>query len=316
MTWVATAIIGGAVVNGVMADRGSKRAAGAAQRGADAATAESGRQFDLVRSDTAGLRRTQTSALDQLARLMGWAPASSAAGDERAQQPVLVGDTELPAGTTTKSVGGGWYEVLFNGQRIGTLRPGGANGQFINDTGADINALFEQQRQAGQAQTASATGRPDMSAFTESPDYQFNLQQGQQAVDRSLAARGRALSGAGVKEGERFASGLASREYGSFVDRLLAAAGLGTTGVTTSANAGMTSAGQIGAAQIGAGNTRASAYMTGAEGINNSIQGGISGFLLNRYLGSGGQPALSTPPYAGGGVDPYGYYGGGGVRLG
>lgn len=281
----AAAIVAGSLVTGYLADRGSKRAAGAAQQGANAATAESRRQFDTIRSDTAGLRSTQNSALDQIARLYGWAPPSQAAALEQQQAPMLVGDTELPAGTTTKSVGNGWSEVLYNGQRIGTLQPGGKNGRFVNDTGTDINALFEQQRQANQAQpAATGTGHPDMSAFIESPDYQFNLQQGQQAIDRSLASRGRSLSGAGVKEGERYASGLASQQYGSFVDRLLTAAGLGTTGVTTSANAGLTSAGQIGAAQQNAGNTRASAYLTGAEGVNNAVQGGISGYLLSQYL--------------------------------
>lgn len=313
MTWVATAIIGGSLISAGSAAYGSRQAGNAAQRGADRATAESGRQFDLIRSDTAPLRGVQGSALDTLARLYGWAPPSQAAGLERSQAPMLVGDTELPAGTTTKSVGNGWYEVSYNGQRIGTLRPGGANGQFINDTGADIPALMEQQRQANQAQTAAAGGAPDMGAFFESPDYQFNLGEGQKAIDRSLAARGRTLSGAGVREGVRYASGMASGEYNNFVNRLLTTAGLGTTGVTTSANAGMTHAGNVGAAQIGAANTRASGYMTTAAGVNNAVQGGTSNLLLSRYLN---QPSVATPPYAGGGADPYGFYRGGSVRLG
>jgi hypothetical protein len=100
---------------------------------------------------------------------------------------------------------------------------------------------------------------------------------------------------------------MASREYGSFVDRLLAAAGLGTTGATLSANAGMAHAGNVGAAQINAGNNRASAYMAGAEGVNNAVQGGISNYLLSQYL--------KKPTSGGGSMDPYGYYGGGGVRL-
>jgi hypothetical protein len=303
----AAAIVAGSLVTGAASYLGGKKAGQAAQRGADRATAESSRQFDLIRSDTAPLRSTQGSALDQLARLYGWAQPTQAAALERQQAPMMVGDTELPAGTTTKSVGNGWYDVSFNGQRIGYLRPGGANGKFVNDTGADIPALFEQQRQANQAQTAATgTGAPDMSAFIESPDYQFNLAEGQKAIDRSLAARGRGISGAGIKEGERYASGLASQQYGSFVDRLLAAAGLGTTGVTTSAQAGLTTAGQVGAAQQNAGNTRASAYMSTAEGLNNAVQGGISNYLLMNYLkkplpvggtGTGGYPMDERYPF-------------------
>ena len=197
-------------------------------------------------------------------------------------------------------------------------RPGwqGQETYWAKATNEDWNRLNESlarnladyRQQNPQPTSGAGSGQPDMSAFFESPDYQFNLGQGQQAIDRSLAARGRALSGAGVKEGTRFASGMASREYGSFVDRLLAAAGLGTTGTSISANAGMTAAGQIGAAQQNAGNARASAYLTGAQGVNNAVQGGISNYLLAQYL--------KKPTGAGaGGMDPYGYYGGGGVRI-
>lgn len=46
----------------------------------------------------------------------------------------LVGDTYLPPGASTVDVGKGWYEVHHGGGRVGTLRPGGNNGRFINDT--------------------------------------------------------------------------------------------------------------------------------------------------------------------------------------
>lgn len=136
--------------------------------------------------------------------------------------------------------------------------------------------------------SAGVAGQPDMSVFFESPDYQFNLGEGQKAMDRSLAARGRALSGAGVREGVRYASGMASREYGSFVDRLLAQAGLGTTGIGASATAGSNTANLVGNAAMNAANARGSAYMQQGQAINNSIQGGLSNLLLSRYLGGGG----------------------------
>lgn len=46
----------------------------------------------------------------------------------------LLGDTYLPPDVNTVDVGNGWYEVHHGGQRVGTLRPGGANGRFLNDT--------------------------------------------------------------------------------------------------------------------------------------------------------------------------------------
>lgn len=243
---VAAAIIGGSVISAGASAYGSRQAGNQAQRGSDAAAAESARQFNLIRSDTAPLRSIQGSALNSLARLYGW-------------------NTPAPQGAAT--VGGGatrlppklWNDPAFEG-------------------------VPQVERPQPQATPSGAAGAPDASAFFESPDYQFNLQEGQRAIDRSLASRGRALSGAGVREGTRFASGMASSEYGNFVNRLLAAAGLGTTGVTTSAQAGMTSAGQIGAAQQNAGNARASAYMSGAQGVNNAVQGGISNMMMYQYL--------------------------------
>lgn len=135
----------------------------------------------------------------------------------------------------------------------------------------------------GPGAPTTPTG-PDSSVFFESPDYQFNLEQGQQAIDRSLAARGKALSGQGVKEGARFASGLASREFGSFFDRLATLAGIGNTGAAQSAAAGSTSASQIGGAALTNGATQANARMSAAAGVNSAAQGGISNFLLMRML--------------------------------
>lgn len=46
----------------------------------------------------------------------------------------LLGDTYLPPDVNTTDIGKGWYEVNHGGQRVGTLRPGGPNGRFLNDT--------------------------------------------------------------------------------------------------------------------------------------------------------------------------------------
>lgn len=46
----------------------------------------------------------------------------------------LLGDTYLPPDVSTVDVGKGWYEVHHGDQRVGTLRPGGPNGRFLNDT--------------------------------------------------------------------------------------------------------------------------------------------------------------------------------------
>jgi hypothetical protein len=154
----------------------------------------------------------------------------------------------------------------------GDTAPIRALGNAAVGTLADLNGYNE-------------SGAPNMARFFHSPDYQFNLTEGQKAIDRSAAARGGLLSGASVKEGTRYASGMASREYGSFVDRLMQQAGLGSNGTAQSAAAGAASAGNSANINMNAGNSRASSYMDTAANVNNSFQQGYQNMMLRRYLG-------------------------------
>jgi hypothetical protein len=53
------------------------------------------------------------------------------------------------------------------------------------------------------------------------PGYQFRLGQGQQAIDRSLAAQGLGQSGAAIKASQDYAQGLADQTYGDAYNRYL-----------------------------------------------------------------------------------------------
>jgi hypothetical protein len=257
------AIIGGALISGGLSYLGADKAAKASGKAADASIAEQRRQFDLVRADTSGQRAIGNAALQRIAQLYGYSPQ--------------IGQTPQT------------FEEWSAGQEVPmTRRP-------LGGLGVSVPAVDESALRAGydryvsefsQSQAGSA-GAPDMGVFFESPDYQFNLEQGQQAIDRSAAARGGLLSGRAVKEGQRYASGLASREYGSFVDRLMQQAGLGSTGIGASAAAGANAANQISGINMNNAATRGSAYMNMAGGINNAVQGGISNYLLMKYLQPG-----------------------------
>lgn len=210
MSWVAAAVVGGAVIGGVASNMAAGKSASASQRATNATIGEQARQYDQTREDFAPARNLGNAAISDINRLYG---------------------------------------------------------RSTNEDG-----------------TVTSGGAPNMGVFFQSPDYQFNLQQGQQAIDRSLASRGRALSGAGVKAGARYASGLASSEYGNFYNRLASQAGLGQAATGSTAAAGANAANNIGAAYMQNGANRASAYTMGAQGVNNAVQGGISNYMLMRYL--------------------------------
>lgn len=138
------------------------------------------------------------------------------------------------------------------------------------------------------------------------PGFQFRLQQGQQALERSAAARGGLLTGGTAKDLANYQQGLASQEYqgtynralqgyqtnqntfyqnqNNLYNRLMGISGAGQNAANNLVNAGTASAGQIGnidmtsAGQVGqdltnAGTSRAS----GIVGANNSLAGILPG---------------------------------------
>lgn len=321
MSWAAVIIGGATLVGSAYSSRQAGRAADAQGRAGDAAIGEQRRQFDTLLDLTANERAIGNQALNALGSIYGYAPAAGFADDEYtgltrtiSREPMLVGDTELPPGTTTKEVGNGWYEVWHGDQRIGTLRPGGANGRFINDTGADINALWrnweDSQRivSGGRSQGGAASGGnqlagPDYSAFYQSPDYQFRLNQGLNAVQNSAAAQGGLYSGNALRGINEFAQGSAAAEFGNYVNRQLALAGMGQAATTQAGNAAMTTGTNVGNLLLAQGNARAS----GIVGQANAVVGGVNDLasLYGMYRGGffdrpGGAASGSTPPYAGG----------------
>jgi len=131
------------------------------------------------------------------------------------------------------------------------------------------------------------TGKADFSSFSTAPDFQFNLQQGQDAINRSAAAKGGLLSGAAVKAGQTYASGLAANQFNSYIGHLEGLAGAGQSATNATTAAGTNMANQNSAAIMGAGNARASAYNENGQTIANTTNGLASNYLMYRYLNPG-----------------------------
>src|ERR1044072_402581 len=72
MTWALVPVAGATLVGSAVSANASKRAGNAAARGADAATAESARQYDITRNDLASGRSLYNSSNNALARLFGF----------------------------------------------------------------------------------------------------------------------------------------------------------------------------------------------------------------------------------------------------
>ncbi|MHB1098440.1 MAG: hypothetical protein ACYCZR_02680 [Burkholderiales bacterium] len=145
-----------------------------------------------------------------------------------------------------------------------------------------------------------------MADFTADPGYQFRMDQGNQAINNSGAARGMQLSGATLKALQKYGQGVASDEYSNAYNRfnndqntqfnrLSGIAGTGQTATNQIANMGtnyanavgsanMNSANQIGQNMMAAGNARASGYVGQANSWNNAIGTGINAWQQNQML--------------------------------
>lgn len=179
-----------------------------------------------------------------------------------------------------------------------------------------------------QSDQANGTGFAtpfNMASFTSNPGYQFQLQQGQNAINSSAAATGGTLNGGTLKALQQYTTGLANTTYGDTYSRYLAnsqqqynqlygVANLGenataATGAqgTAAANASgnyLTQAGNASAAgAIGTGNAISSGIGGAANAYNTaSVLQGLqsqSGYSSGSTSGTGGTPVMYTP---GGGI--------------
>ena len=103
------------------------------------------------------------------------------------------------------------------GQQTGYYgQAGGALGSGYSDAQQGLSSGYGQARSdLGSVDTSSPLG----AGFDQDPGYQFRLAQGQQALDRSQAASGGRYSGAALKAGVGYNSGMASQEFGAAAAR-------------------------------------------------------------------------------------------------
>jgi hypothetical protein len=161
-----------------------------------------------------------------------------------------------------------------------------------NANGGQLNNPFDSYL----ASKGLAGGKFD----TNNPAYQFQLKQGQQALDRSSAARGMGASGAQMKAAQEYGQGLASQQYdkeynrasGEFGDYFNRLAGLSQGGQQAAgsmaqaggqyANNASNTFGNLSNAQTSILGQQANARASGYAGQANAINGGLNS-LTNLY---------------------------------
>jgi hypothetical protein len=157
------------------------------------------------------------------------------------------------------AAGGGAIGKVTNLLGLGTLKTDGGN---YNTYGLDPAGAKETQQQA-------------LADFETSPGYQFRMDEGSKALDRSAASRGLLRSGAQQKAITAFGQGIASEEYGNYMDNLLAVSGLGGQAASSGNNTAANLTGNAADNIFRGGVARGSAYSAGANALASGISKGV-----------------------------------------
>lgn len=155
---------------------------------------------------------------------------------------------------------------------------------------AAINAGYQNQvgfqtpfqQAGGNALSALAGGAGGMMQnWQQDPGYQFQLQQGNTAINNAMAARGMGNSGAALKELTRYGQNLASQEYDKVYNRennrLSMLAGMGQSAANTLTNAAGNQATSLSNNYLGQGNAHAAAAIGQGNQQANLLNQGIQG---------------------------------------
>lgn len=155
------------------------------------------------------------------------------------------------------------------------------------------------------------------------PGYQFGLNQGTQGIQRGQAARGNFLSGAAMKELDRFNQDYAGTKFNEGFGRAQSTwntnlgaynqnrntlydmlSGVSRTGQNSAAQVGtsnINSAANIGNAMMGAGNAQAASSVVGANSLVSGLNSAVNAFNTNNPNSAAGWNSLISS-----GATPYG----------
>lgn len=235
----------------------------------------------------------------------------------------------LPPGSTAKPVSSAVTGTA--GQNGLALSTGGTNGGAGTPGSYGINVPSNLQNLINPSLGASGSLlKPFNGVVSEQndPGYQFRLNQGNQQINNSAAARGELLSGNTLQALNQFGQDYASNEYQNtynrynndqtnIYNRLAAMAGLGQTATNALGQSGqnaannisntlLTSGQQIGQNINNAGAARASGYAANGNILGSTIGGlgsNISNLLMLKQLTmpttSGDQAAFNSGYYGG-----------------
>lgn len=170
--------------------------------------------YDQTRADLGGYRDSGDLARQALMYEMGLGAAPTVGG---ATTPAAIETVTTPGGSIwapNKS-----FSPFGDNLRERTLNPNGSTGTTqYRVNGQLFSTLEEAQKYAGA--NGTTTGGTAYGGFTATSGYQFRLDAGNDSINAMAGARGGLNSGATMKALADYNQGMASEEYGNYMNRL------------------------------------------------------------------------------------------------
>lgn len=312
VTAATTALsVGSNLIGSKMKSDASKSAANTQSSSDAAAIAEQRRQFDSIKQLEAPFVGAGTNSVNQLQWLLGLGnPGTSQAGPGGAGAPA----NQTPAGEISSA---GFYALHPELAVLSNPADKAKRSQMLTEW-QNQQAAANQATSTAAASTAGPYPGGDFGSlskpfsaedFKVDPGYEFALEQGQRALQRTQAANGQLQSGAAAKAMTDYSEGVANQQYGAAYDRyntnqsnlynrLMGLTNVGQSAASMQANAGQTMANNVSDLTTNSGNSQAAgqlgssaAWQTGLSNIGNLFTGNS-----NSGINVGTQSGLSYGP--------------------
>lgn len=258
-----------------------------------------------------GIKPTSTvgKILDPLGGILGGIFGSKKGDEKRNMKAFLEaypvtdlgnGMLALPDGTQfpadqLQHLAGTWYGATFapDGDQEGwQAQYNAALGAIkANPINASRNAPPPSDPNGGNALAQTA---PDYSAFFKSPDYQFRLNEGMNAVQNSAAAAGSLYSGNALRGIADYGQGLAASEFGNWFNRQGALAGIGQAATEQAGQGAIATGNNVSNLLMGQGNARASGIVDQTNALTGTLNQLAMLYGSGAFGGYGGYRPNST----------------------
>jgi hypothetical protein len=296
------ALAAASVVGSLIAADASSSAADTQAAAAGQATQSQKDMFNKTVGLEAPFRQSGVDAMTKLNYLLGVGSPNGQNGGTYTAAPGGETEAQIRARLTPQFTGTTYDGPMGFGNVVSAIQSGNTsfNNPTVDQTGLDAAVQAELAKQgSGQAPTPQQMGgdygslqKPfGMSDFQLDPGIQFQMQQGNLALQNSQSAKDGVLSGGALKDLMSFNQGMAGTGYQSAFDRYMANKNFTVGSLSDVANRGQAAAGNtvnaapnfssgIAGTIQGAGNASAA----GQIGVANALSGGITGAASPYYL--------------------------------